>query len=449
LRDTPYAWYVVVLLTLSHSLAYIDRQLLNLLVDPIKRSLLISDTQLSFIQGAAFVFAYLIAVPLFGRLVDTKHRRNILIFGVCAWTSFTILCGFADTYSQLFIARFGVGAAEACVFPAGCSLISDYFSARRAPRALSIFMLGPTLGSGFSLVAGSMVIAFADKFRTNGSALETVPTWQLAFIVVGFSGFLLAALLLTLRDPGRDPAHRVSATDRHFSLREVVSFLWERRAFYGNMYLCVGMLGIVVLGMSAWLPSFLIRHYDLSPASLGYNYGLIVVLFGTVGILAGPWVTQLLQRRGYADAPFRAAGGSLAIMCLCCAAIPLASTARGALGAIACAYFFSALPQGILAAAMQLGTPRRIRGVAASLHTFSAQLMGYGAGPTVIALVTDRVFGDPKMVGYSVGLVCFIASVVAASLMAFTLRPYRRLLDEERLARDQWLAQEKYIPPQA
>jgi len=134
--DKPYSWYVLGLLTLSYSLAYIDRQLLNLLVDPIKRALLISDTQLSFIQGAAFICAYLLAAPLFGRLVDLRNRRNILLFGVCAWSIFTILCGRADSYAGLFLARFGVGASEACVLPVGWSLISDYFSARRAPRAL-------------------------------------------------------------------------------------------------------------------------------------------------------------------------------------------------------------------------------------------------------------------------------------------------------------------------
>src|ERR1700730_15644808 len=106
------AWYVLGLLTFAYALAYIDRQMLNLLVDPIKRTLAVSDTQFSLIQGLAFVSAYLVAVPVFGRLVDLVNRRNILIFGVCTWSICTALCGMSDTYWELFLARFGVGVSE-------------------------------------------------------------------------------------------------------------------------------------------------------------------------------------------------------------------------------------------------------------------------------------------------------------------------------------------------
>ena len=430
--DSRRSWYVLVLLTLSFSLAYIDRQLLNLLVDPIKHSLQISDTQLSFILGAAFISAYLVAAPLFGRLVDISHRRNILLIGVCTWCVFTALCGCATTYAELFIARFGVGASEACVIPVGWSLISDYFSARRAPRALSIFMLGPLLGGGFSLVAGSMVIGFAGDIRLHIPALGQLPAWQLAFIMVGTAGFLLAALLLTVQEPVRRQLLKATADERHFTVREAGAFLWQRRAFYVRFYVGVGMLGIVLLGMPAWLPAFLIRYHGLSPAVLGYRFGLLVIVFGSAGVLTGPWVARILQRRGYEDAALRVIAASLTALAICCAAFPLMPDAGGAFIFIAAAFFFASLPTGMFAAALQIGTPSRMRGAVASLYTFFGQLIGLGIGPTAIAVVTDQVFRDPKMVGHSVGIVCFIASLIAALLFVSALPAYRRTLEEER-----------------
>jgi len=292
-------------------------------------------------------------------------------------------------------------------------------------------MMGPTLGSGFSLVAGSMVVSFADNLRLHLAVFEHLPTWQLAFVMVGIPGFLLAAVLLTVREPTRTQMLRASSDARHFTLREARSFLWKRRGFYGNIYVGVGMLGIVVLGMPAWLPAFLIRHHGFSPATLGYRFGLLVIVFGAAGVLIGPWVAQYLQRKGYKDASLRASAASIFFLAICCTAIPLAPTGSAALAAIAAAFFFSMLPTGILAAAMQIGTPSRLRGVVASLYTFFAQLIGYGVGPTAIAVLTDKGFGDPKMVGYSIGIVGFVAAFLSAWLMVAALGPYRKLLQEE------------------
>jgi MFS family permease len=434
--DRASSWYVLALLTFSYSLAYIDRQLLNLLVDPIRHSLLITDTQLSLVQGLAFVSAYLLAAPLFGRLVDVTNRRNILVAGICLWSIFTALCGRADSYAGLFIARFGVGASEACVFPVACSMISDLFSARRAPRALSIFMLGPLLGGGFSLLAGGLVIAFAGDLRAQFPMLASLTTWQLAFVLIGLPGLMLAAVvLLSVREPVRSQMLKETVDERHYTIRESASFIWQRRGFYGRIYFCLGMLAIVVLGMPAWFPTFLIRVHGIAPALVGFRFGLLVVTFGAAGVIVGPWVARLLEKRGgYEDAGLRAAVLSMLCMLVCCAAIPFAPGAAGALVASAGAIFFFSLPTGLMAAAMQMGAPSRMRGAVGALYTFFGQLIGFGLGPTSIALVTDKVFHDPKMIGYSIAIVCTIASAMSVWLMFTALPHYRRLLDEERAA---------------
>lgn len=435
--DSPQSWYALGILTIAFAIAYIDRQLLNLIVEPIKHDLQISDTQISFIQGAAFIAAYLLATPIVGRLVDVANRRNILVLGICLWCVCTVICGWVHTYEGLFIARFGVGASEACVLPAGWSIISDYFSAQRRARALSIFMVGPMIGGGLSLVAGGLVIAFAAKIRQHLPMFNGFATWQLAFIFVGLPGLLVAMILLTVREPARSQSHLEAAAmagDRRYTIREAAAFFVKRRGFYGRIYVGIGMFGIVYLGLPVWLPSFLIRDYKVAPALVGYFLGMTFLTASAAGVLLGPWFARLLERRGYQDAAVRAVGFAALGMLLFCAIIPLASGYIGALLISAGAIFFCSVPVGVLPAVLQTGTPSRLRGVVASLYTIFGNGIGLGVGPTAIALVTDKVFGNPMMVGYSIEIVGCVASI-AATWVIFSAQPhYRRALGDD--ARD-------------
>ena len=432
--DSPRSWYVLILITLAYGLSYIDRQMLNLLVDPIKTSLHISDTAFSFIQGSAFVTAYLTALPIFGRLVDVTNRRNILIFGVCAWSVCTALCGMANSYQALFLARFGVGIAEACVFPVSMSLISESFSPKRTPRAMSVWTLGSGLGGGFSLLAGGLVIAFAGTLALSLPALHGLATWQMAFVVIGLPGLAYALLLLTIREPPRGRAGtEVSGAGRR-PLREVAGTLWADRAFYARIYLSIGCVGIVTLGVPAWFPAFLIRTHGLPATQVGFRLGSVSIICGAVGTLIGPWVAERLRRRGYIDAPLRASAFSSFGTLVSCLAIPLAPGANGALAAAGGVLFFCGFPLGLIAASTQNATPNHMRGVVGALYTFSAQFIGYMIGPSLIAMLTDRWFHDPKMVGYSLQIVTSAATVAIGVFLFTILRPYRAMLERNAAA---------------
>ena len=140
------AWYATVVLTLAYTFSFVDRQVLNLLVQPIKQDLQLTDTSISFLQGLAFVIPYvLMSVPI-GRLVDKFNRILVLIGGVLVWSVATFACGMSSTYSQLLIARMGVGVGEASVTPAAWSLLADYFSPEKLARPVSFFLMGPYLG---------------------------------------------------------------------------------------------------------------------------------------------------------------------------------------------------------------------------------------------------------------------------------------------------------------
>jgi MFS family permease len=430
-HDSQRSWYVLYLLTLSYALAYVDRQLLNLLVDPVKRTLAISDTEFSFIQGFAFISAYILAAPLFGRLVDVANRRNILLGGVCCWSVFTVLCGFADSFWSLALARFGVGVSEACVYPVAMSLIPELFSTRRLPRALSIFALGTQIGGGFSLLAGGAVIAFAASVIFWLPALSSLETWQLSFVLVGLPGFGLAALLLTVKEPERQGDGRNKGGEKPYSLRFSLATLWARRAFYGRLYLFAASSGIVFLVIPAWYPTFLIRVHEMPAAAVGWQVGVITLLCGGGGTLAGPLLSRLLADRGHQDAPLRAASFAYVGAFVFCASIPFVPSAAGALAVVGGIIFCCAVPTSLIAFALQRATPGPMRGMVASFYTLTIQTIGYGIGPTAVALVTEKGFGDPLAVGKSLACVCCAAAATGLFALVSNFPVLRAMMAAE------------------
>ena len=427
-RDSLYAWYVVGLLTIAYAVAFVDRQVLNLLVDPIKADLALSDTQVSLLQGLAFMAAYIAFGPFFGRWADTGHRGRILVTGVVIWSLFTALCGFASSFWGLFGARAGVGAAEACLIPAAWSLISDYFTRERLARAMSIFLMGPYLGGGLALIFGGVVVGSVESIQGAVPLLAGFTAWQLSFIVVGLPGVLLGLALLSVREPVRRAVSVDALDDKRFELREVARFIWDGRAFFLRFYGAMALIIIVLYAFPAWMPAFLIRQHGAAAATVGVQYGSLVLLMGSAGVLAGPAVGRWLARRGHEDAPVRTAG--LAALCLVpvSASIAFLPTYGGALAAAAATTFLYSLPQSLAASALQLAAPNRMRGVLSSLYVFIASVMGLGVAPTLVALITDYLLRDPGRVGESLALVCATASVLAAWLMRSAAPHYREAL---------------------
>ncbi len=427
-----YAWYVLFLLTFAYTVAFIDRQVLNLLVEDIKRDLLLTDTQLSLLQGIAFMGSYIVFSPLFGRWADVANRRNILVAGIATWSVFSAACGLAENYWQLFLARVAVGAAEASLAPAAWSLIADYFNRERLPRAMSIYLMGPYIGGGLAMIAGGMVIGSMGGLRETLPMLAGLEPWQLTFVIIGLPGVILALVLLTIREPMRGTHNAAGTHDRKFSIREVMAFLWQGRAFYVRFYLGMALIVIVLYALPAWIPAFLMRAHGANPTTVGLQYGVLVLIMGSAGVLSGPFVDRWLARRGHIDSSIRTAAIASIALTVFTAALPLMPGFYGALVAAAGGTFFYSLPQAMSAAALQLATPNRMRGIVASLYLFVLSVIGLGAAPTVVALVTDRVFGDASKVGVSLAVVCATSAAGAALLLFSSLPHYRRALEHSR-----------------
>jgi MFS family permease len=428
--DGSAAWFTLGMLTFAYALGYVDRQLLALLVDPVKASLRISDTQFSLIQGSAFVLAYLASAPLFGRFVDVAKRRNILVFGVCVWSICTALCATATDFWSLFLFRVGVGLSEGCIFPVAMSMIADSFSPRRTPRAMSVFTLGTQIGGGFSLVAGGLVVAFAGDLTRAIPLFAGLEKWQMALVVVGLPGLLFAASLLLMPEPTRGRGGSEATAQEHVPFGQGMAMFWQRRAFYGRYYGTMCCLGTIQLGFPMWYPAILIRTQHMTMAETGLKMGIISVVVGTVGTLIGPNIAHAFIRRGRVDGPWLVALICVALLGLVCFLIPLVDK-TGALLIAGAIVFLTALPLGAIIAAMQNATHSRLRGMAGSFQTFAAQGVGFMISPAITAMITDYIYHDPLMIAHSFRITACLASVIAIWLFATISRPYQSLIGEQ------------------
>lgn len=420
------AWFMVFVLTLAYTASFIDRQVLNLLVEPIKADYGLDDTRLSLLQGIAFTGAYVLMSPLFGRLADTGSRRSVLTFGIILWSAGTCLCGLARNYWQLFAARFGVGGAEACLTPAAWSIIADSFPQRMIPRALSILMMGPYLGGGLALIFGGLLLESA-----AGWDLSAVPVvgdlkpWQLVFVAAGLPGLLIAGLFLFIREPARRLS-AVEAGQERMPLSEVWQIFRKNGAFYGNFYAGMSSVVIMLYAVPAWMPTVLIRRFGASAGEVGVQYGAAVLVTGSVGVLCGPWLARLLEPRVRGHlmvVPLIAAVALVGVS----VALGLAGSYGAALGAATVASFFYSLPQSLASTALQLATPNRMRGVASALYVFFVSVTGLGLAPTIVALLTDHVFRDEMRVGDSLAITCLCAALAGTFFLWRALVAYRAI----------------------
>lgn len=414
-----YPWYVAAVLACAYAVAFVDRQILNLLIDPIKADFGLTDTRMSLLQGMAFVVAYVCMAPVFGRFADQRSRRNLLVIGVTVWCICTVFCGFSRDFWTLFAARAGIGAAEACLLPAGWSLLADCFDRERLPRGMSIFLLGPFIGGGLALIFGGLVVRQVTGMQFEG-LLAGLQPWQLTFVFVGAPGVLIALLLLTVREPERRLS--VEQVRERFSIGDVIRFFWSDRDFYGRFFGGMALLIVALYALPAWTPSFLSRAFGVPTSRVGIEYGTAALFAGTLGVLLGPSLTRWLARFDPARAKLRTAVVAAAATAPGCLFLPFAHDYMAALLASASATFALNLALPSVAAALQESTPNRMRGVATSIYTFVVMTAGLALAPTLIAMTTDQILRDSARIGVALGWVCGIAALAALPLLAGAAR---------------------------
>ena len=360
-----YAWYMVGLLMLIYTTSFIDRTVIALLVKPIRADLGISDTQMSLLSGLSFAILYTTLGIPFGRLADRHSRKVIISFGAITWSVMTAFCGLAQGFAQLFMARVGVGVGEAALTPAAFSLIGDSFPRAKLAKALGVYNIGISLGSGLALLLGGIVIGAV----SNAAPLElpligALKPWQTTFLVVAVPGAILGLiLLLTVREPARrgvalDSAGAVSRP----SLGEVVAYLWAHKRVYLPLYAGYSLYALVNFGFAAWIPTCLIRSFGWTAAETGQRYGLAVLVLGALGAVGGGLLADKMLRGGdkgaYVKVAIIAGLGVLPFSVLA----PLAPDPYLSLALFAGAILFNSTWLAVSGGSIQLVAPNQMRG---------------------------------------------------------------------------------------
>lgn len=431
-RDPPSApawWALAVLVGLS-VVSYVDRQIISLMVGPIRADLNVSDFQISLLQGIAFaLFFATFGLPL-GWLVDRTQRRLVIFGGVMVWSLATAASGLAASFGQLFLARLMVGAGEAALAPAAYSMIADLFPKRRLALALAIFAVGGSIGSALAVFLGGVLITGLSHVSYSLGGAAPLATWQLAYLSVGLPGLVFAFLIFLIREPARSQAAPKSQAG---DMAEFWAFVRTRRAFLACHFLGFGCMSALGYAEMNWLPAYLMRRFGVAVAEAGALVGFIIICSIPGALLAGALADRLFAR-GRADAHlFLYVFISLALVVIGPVAFLVDSLPLSVV--LTASVMFLASAPGTATAALQIATPPHLRGRASALYLFVYQLVGLGMGPTVVGAFTDYVFKDDALVGHSVAATIAIFGLIAASLFALGRRPMRqaiRALEEER-----------------
>ena len=377
--------YALGVLVVVYTFNFIDRQILSILLEPIKQDLGLSDSALGMLTGFAFALFYAtLGIPI-ARFADRSNRRNLIAWALAIWSAMTAVSGLAQNFWHLLLARIGVGVGEAGCSPPAHSMLADYFPTENRATALGIYSLGIPFGILFGFIAGGWLNEFFG--------------WRVAFFIVGVPGLLLAILVrLTLREPPRGMAEGRVADEEQPTIMETFRFLWSKRSFR-HMAVGGGLTAFVGYGVITWVPSFLIRSYGMSTGDVGTYLGLILGIPGGIGIALGGY---LADRYGAQDTRWYLWIVSVALI----ASMPLffgvylSSTAFASLMFLILPILLGNFYQATTFSQTQGLVSLRMRSVAAAVLLFILNMIGLGAGPQAVGILSDILqpsYGDESL----------------------------------------------------
>jgi MFS family permease len=420
------AWYATIVLALLYWLSILDRFIISLMVEPIKRDLNITDLQFSLLHGLAFALTYSLLGLLAGAMADRYSRQKIIFASVAIWSLATAACGLAQNFVHMLLARIGVGAGEAGLTPSATSMLSDLFPRERITAAMAVYAIGASVGSGTAYFFGGAIIEWVGEAESFAlPILGELRSWQAVFFIIGVPGALLSFIVFTFPEPQRSGLGRrvVAATDTFWSglliaYRELLRFMRPNWRFFAFHYAGFAMASIVLAGPAVWYPAHMGRTFGWTPSQIGIGLGLTLVAAGIAGKLIGGFAVDAMFKRGYRDAQLRFYAACMVV------AAPVGVWGMTGdspwiflTGAGIFLVLLATLP-ACAAAALNLVTPNELRGTGSAFFAATAGLVGSVSGPIVIAAVSDRVYGGPTHIGLGMATVIAICCPVGAFFLA-------------------------------
>jgi predicted MFS family arabinose efflux permease len=409
---SPYARYVLGLLFVVYVFNFVDRQILAILLEPIKRDLGVSDTAMGFLTGFAFALFYTFAGIPIARFADRGVRRSVIAAGAALWSAMTAASGLAQSFAQLALARVGVGIGEAACSPPAHSLISDYFPPERRATALALYAAGIHFGTAFGYLAGGWI--------------NEAFSWRVAFFVVGLPGLALAVLVrLTVREPPRGLSEGGVTGEDVPETREVLRFLWSLRSFR-HVSLASALTAFAGYGIASWTPSFLIRVHGMGTGEIGTWLGLIAGIAGASGAYLGGRLVDRLRARDPRFGVWIPAAAALLGLPFVFLLLFWPDPRQALLLSIP-GTLLGAVWLGPVFALTQTLVRIRMRAVASAILLFVINLIGLGLGPQTVGLLNDLLhprFGAAA-VRWSLAAVVLVMSLWAALHFVLAARTIR------------------------
>jgi len=421
------AWTSLGILVLISIVSYLDRQVIYLLVEPIKKDLGLSDFSMGLLQGVAFGLFYAIfAIPV-GWLVDRYSRRIIIYLGMTLWSISAATCGLANGFLPLFLARFGVGVGEASLSPSAYSVIGDLFPVRRLAMALGIFATGSAIGSASAYMASGALIS---KLESMGEivipGLGSVAPWQAVFMMTGAPGLLLAFLVFLIPEPKRKDIAPVTGR----AAAGFGKYLLSHKRYYGCHFFGYGLIAVVSYAAAAWFPTVLIRNYGLTYVQAGFIMGLVAMFTGVPGFVISGWAVDRWYARGRTDAHLRYfVWAALISAAVALVAFGLSTSVSLAVLGYGIVHFLQPFT-GPAVGHLHLATPSAYRGRTSAIFLLVFNVMGMCIGPPLVGFLTDFVFKDPQAVRLSLAVVYVVTVLLAGFLFMLGLPAARRIIEE-------------------
>ncbi len=417
-RSPVRAWYLVSLLTIAYIFSFVDKYLPALLIEPIKQALGASDTQMGLLLGPAFAVLYAtLGLPL-GWLADRTRRNSLVAGGVALWSLATASSGLARNFTQLLLARVGVGVGDAALAPCALSLISDSFPPDKRGRPVALYITAQSLGAGLAMLGGGAVLAWATTQPVIDLPLVgIVAPWQFTFLTVGLPGVLVAVLLFVAREPGREPAV-IGAV----SMRTTLIWLRERWRSFGSLTALVCVMTVVAYSQN-WYAALFQRNWGWDIARYALWSGLALIIVGPLVVnLTGWWCDRQLGR-GRTDAPLAVVIAGTVLLLPPGILAPLMPTGELAvavwlLNLCGLSMVSAAAPVALLAI-----TPGEMRGQVSALFYMVIMLTGLVVGPLAVGLLNDLLFAGQRL-DLACALVPVIVGLPGLALLGFTRRHY-------------------------
>ena len=376
------SWWAIFIFMIALMFNYLDRQLMTLLITPIKADFGLSDTQVSLLIGFAFVLFYVLAGIPMARFIDRGPRKWIVASAIAFWSLMTMACGLARNFGQLLLARMLVGVGESCNAPGTYSMTSDIFPRDKLAKPISVIGIGQVAGSGMALLVGGLVITWLTAMGPQDfPVVGTLKPWQMTFVLVGFPGVLWALLFVATvpEPPRRETAGAVAP-----GFVETVAYLWSRKSAFGPMFLANGIKAMLSFGVTVWSPVFFERKFGYAPGEPGPILGIISLIVSPIGLILGGYLAERMAAAGRKDANMRMVFLVTIPLIPVAVLFPLVDQASLAFALVGASLALGSMGAGPANAAIQSVTPGRMRGTTTAIYIAIYNVIGYGLGPLVV-----------------------------------------------------------------